>query len=163
MAKMMQHIQVKTSDDEFFTRSQSGAIWGRLYFELRDEAFPDRGWTDLVAGFAAAWLDALIRIAGGSKTQERVWFMDGPFAVEVLANNAHDLLKVTFLHKEAVKQSAEANVRELLENAISVSEEVLVSCKKRGWADTDVSNLEKAVQRGVEVLRGLTGPSSLHP
>jgi hypothetical protein len=68
---------------------------------------------------------------------------------------------VTFLHKGAVKQSAEASVRGLLENAITVSQQVLASCQRRGWTDRDVSNLEAAAQRGVEALRSLKGPAWL--
>lgn len=154
---MTRHVQMKAVDDKFFTRSKSGAIWGRVYFEIGNEAFPDSGWTDLVTSFSQAWLEALTRIASGAETKERAWFMDGPFAVDIFANGG-DLLKLTFLHREAAKQSAEADVGDLLENAITVSKQVLGSCKKRGWADRDVSNLEEAIQRGVKVLLGLKGP-----
>jgi hypothetical protein len=153
---MMQHVQMKAVDDKFFTRSQNGAIWGRVYFEVGDEAFPDRGWTDLIAGFLTAWLEALTRIAIGSATQERVWFMDGPFCVDISVNGK-SFLSVTFLHKEALKNVVEANVKELLGNAIDVGKQVIASCKQRGWADSDVGNLERAVRGGVDTLEGLTG------
>jgi hypothetical protein len=97
-------------------------------------------------------------MAARSVTKERVRFMDGPFAVHISAAE-NDLLEIAFLHKGAVKQSAEASVRGLLENAITVSQQVLASCQRRSWTDRDVSNLEAAAQRGVEALRSLKGPA----
>ena len=40
LAKMTVTIQLMTADDEFLSRSQSGAIWGRIYFSLEDTFFP---------------------------------------------------------------------------------------------------------------------------
>lgn len=153
---MTQHLQMKALDDDLFTRSQSGAIWGRVYFEVGDGAFPDSGWTDLVVGFSTAWLEALIRIRAQPVTRQRIWFMDGPFAIDVSASGSGPL-SVALLHREVVKQSTEANPRDLLENAIAVGQQVLASCQKRGWTDRDVDNLEAVVQRGIDVLRGVKG------
>jgi hypothetical protein len=153
---MTRSLEMKVTDDQFFTRSKSGAIWGRVYFEIGDSFFPDNGWTDLIAAFTTAWLEALTRIATGSVASNRIWFMDGPFAVDVSASG-HGVLKVTFLHKEAVKHSAEAILRDLLENATTVSKQVLASSELRGWSGKDVGDLAAATQRGVEALRSLKG------
>jgi hypothetical protein len=67
---MMRTLRLTVVDDKFFTRSKSGAIWGRVYFEIGDSFFPDKGWTDLIAAFTTAWLEALTRIATGSVPRE---------------------------------------------------------------------------------------------
>ena len=154
---MKQSVEMKVTDDQFFTRSRSGAVWGRIYFEIGDSFFPDNGWTDLIVAFTTTWLEALTRIAVGSVASDRIWFMDGPFAIDVSASG-RGLLKVTFLHKEAVKQSTEAGVRDLLENATTVSKQVLASSQQRGWTGKDVADLAAATQRGVEALRNLKDP-----
>jgi len=144
--------QLKVTDDRFLTRSQSGAIWGSVYFEVDGTAFPDCGWTDLVAGFLAAWLEALTRIARGSSSKERVQFMDGPFAVDISAAG-NDLLELAFLHNEVVTRAAEGNAIDLLENAIAVSQQLVANFQERGWSGRDVNNLKAAAGRGKKVLR----------
>jgi hypothetical protein len=57
--------------------------------------------------------------------------MDGPFAVDVSASGHGVPNKVTFLRKEAVKQSAEFSIRSLLENATAASKQVLASSEQR--------------------------------
>ncbi len=70
-------------EDQFFARSKSGTIWGTIYFQIGDsQFFPGKGWTDMVAAFVAAWLEALVRVTNGTEVNKRVHFFDGPFAVD---------------------------------------------------------------------------------
>src|SRR5712691_6270066 len=118
---MTSSLRLTVVDDKFFTRSQSGTIWGRVYFEIGDHFFPDNGWTDIVVAFSSAWLEALIRIGTESASRERVWFMDGPFVIDISAEGGHGLLGLSFLYKEAVRESTGARLRDLLQNAIAAS------------------------------------------
>ena len=77
--------------------------------------------------------------------------MDGPFAIDVILDG-QALVTLSFLHKDAVKLSAQADLREVLGNAMDVGSQVLASCHNRGWKDRDVGNLSKAMQRGFESL-----------
>ena len=145
---MTQSFRLVFVDDEFLKRSQSGAIWGSVHFEIGDQFFPDSGWTDLIAGFLTTWLDTLTRIAVGEITQQRVWFMDGPFAIDISANN-HGHLIMTFLHKEVQKYLVDANVKDLLRNGIVVGKQVVARCEQKGWTDKDVSDLSEAITQGI--------------
>jgi hypothetical protein len=147
---MGQSSRLMFVDNEFLKRSQSGAIWGSVHFEIGDQFFPDNGWTDLVAGFLTTWLDSLTRIAQGKITHQRVWFMDGPFAIDLSANS-HSHLSMVFLHKEVQKYLVDANVKDLLRNGIDVGKQVIASCKQRGWTDKDVSDLSEAIKLSIEV------------
>jgi hypothetical protein len=147
---MTQSLRLVFIENEFLERSQSGAIWGSVHFEIGDQFFPDNGWTDLVSGFVTNWLDALTQIAQGKVTHQRVWFMDGPFAIDLSANN-HDGLAMTFLHKEVQKYLLNANVKDLHRNGIDVGKQVIASCKQRGWTDKDVSDLSEAIKLSIEV------------
>jgi hypothetical protein len=72
-------VLLVVEEGEFFSRSKSGTIWGTLYFQVGDnQFFPQKGWTDLVAGFVASWLAGLLRVTGGTRDKERVCFFDGP-------------------------------------------------------------------------------------
>ena len=147
---MAQSLRLIFIDDEFLKRSQSGAIWGSVHFEIGDQYFPDSGWTDLVAGFLTNWLDSLTRIAQGKVTEQRIWFMDGPFAIDLSAND-HGHLSMMFLHKEVQKYLVDANVKDLLRNGIDVGSQVIASCKQRGWNNKDVSDLSEAIKQSIEV------------
>ncbi len=146
-------IRLITIDDEFFKRSASGTVWGRVYFETGGQFFPDSGWTDMVVPFSSAWLEALIQIASGSTDKETVWFMDGPFRVH-LTMTSSGLLEIAFVHKEAVKKSVTTTIEELLEDAVSVGKQLLTICKERGWpnSDNDVKVLMTATEQGIKTL-----------
>ena len=57
---MTRPVRLKVIDDEFFTRSKSGAIWGSVHFEIGDDSSrprldgPNRGFRDSVVGSANA-------------------------------------------------------------------------------------------------------------
>lgn len=142
-------------EDRFFTRSDSGTVWGSVYFENDDGfAFPGRGWTDMAVPFASAWTEALVRLAGDSAVREIVWFMDGPYSL-CLSPKPDRQLEVDFQHKEIVKHSATVRMEQLLENAIFVNEQLLTSCRQRGWPDLDRDTLAlaTATNQAVEARR----------
>ena len=151
-------LRLVTIADEFFKRSASGTVWGRVYFESDGQFFPDSGWTDMVVPFSSAWLEALTRIASGSTDRETVWFMDGPFRLD-LSMTSSGLLEITFVHKEAVKESTKASIEELLQDAISVGKQLVTSCKERGWPDSDddIKCLVTATEQGVTALKKVRG------
>jgi hypothetical protein len=57
----------------------SRPIWGAVYIEVGEAAFPDRGWTDLACAFLAA-LGLAIRDLRSGQTL-RVSFPDGPYSL----------------------------------------------------------------------------------
>ena len=152
MGEMTQSFDLVFVDDQFLERSQQGAIWGRVCFKIGDQFFPDRDWTDLVAGFLTTWLDALTRIATGTAAERRVWFMDGPFAIDISAHN-HGDVRMKFLHKEIQTYLVDTNVKDLLRNGLEVGNQLIASCKQRGWTDKDVSDLSQAIKQGIEVFQ----------
>ncbi len=149
-------VRLIVVDDKFFTRSKSGTVWGTIYFKIANGFFPDNGWTDMVVPFSCAWLEALIRIANGSTSKEKVRFMDGPFSLDLLANSA-GLVEIRFAHKDMLQHSAKTEIDDLLENAISVGEQLRMSCKQRGWPDddSDTTALAIATKQASEVFQKL--------
>lgn len=125
--------------DPFFKRSKSGSIWGTIYFENGDgQAFPDRGWTDLVAAFLRGWMSALVRIAHGTSSTERVVFYDGPMQVELNAKG-RNLVEIIFFHREEPQVTAEEEMLHLLSGSARVSETLLTACEERDWYDADTA------------------------
>ncbi len=151
---MTMHLVADTTS---LMRSEIGTIFGNICFETEEGCFPDEGWTDLVVAFSSAWLNALIRIATGSARRESVWFMDGPFRLDLCAN-APEQVQISFvrtqLQGESVLQTATASTEGLLRDAVSASEDLLRACEQKGWRDPDCAELWSAADRGTAVLAG---------
>ncbi len=143
---------------ESLARSKKGTTFGLVYFETESGLFPGKGWTDLAPAFARAWLEAMIRIASGSTKTETVWFMDGPYTVEVSATNP-GIVEMKFIHSpqkgDIVLHSAKAEIANLLQNAVLVGEQVLADYQQRRWRDNDTEPLEIATKQGAKLLAKL--------
>ena len=134
-------------EDQFFTRSKSGTIWGTIYFQIGDsQFFPGKGWTDMVAAFVAAWLEALVRVTNGTVANQRVHFFDGPFAVDFSVSEKGQV-NLNFLHNEKSKLSTMVEVQQLRAHAASVGQELLLACQRRGWNDRDTEAIASLIQQ----------------
>jgi hypothetical protein len=153
----MSRLRLVFINDVSLTRSESGTVWGQIYFETANGFFPDEGWTDMALAFSTAWLGALIQIVLKSNAQETVWFMDGPFAVN-LASAGSRLAELSFVHRETTKHSEKARIKDLLQNGVAVAEELLAACRQKGWPDTDrdLEALKITLREGAEILTRLT-------
>ena len=143
--------------DQLFTRSKSGAVWGRIYFEIDEgQFFPNREWTDLVAAFSRGWLDCLLQLAQGTTLRSTVPFYDGPFQVDIVAYSP-GLVKLSFLGREDVRHSATAAIDALLKDGLSAAEKVLRNCQQLGWNNQDTEALETLLMQGANALARLGG------
>ena len=141
------NVFLVVEEDEFFVRSQSGTIWGTIYFQIGDnQFFPDKGWTDMVAAFVAAWLEALVQVTNGTVTNQRVHFFDGPFAVDFSVRQK-GLVNLTFLHNEESKLSTMVEAQQLRAHATSVGLELLQACQRRGWNNRDIEAIVGLIQQ----------------
>ena len=133
-------------DDEFFTRSKGGAIWGTVYFQIGDsQFFPGKGWTDLVAAFVAVWVEGLLRVAKGISEKERVPFFDGPFAVDI-SMPQKGLVNLSFVRDETPVLSKTVEIKHLLAHGHSGAHELLSRCQHRQWSNRDTENLARVVK-----------------
>jgi len=134
-----------------------GTISGLIYFETEKGPFPEEGWSDLVVAFARAWIEALIRIASTSD-REHVWFMDGPYAVDLSVSDV-GTVEARFVHSrlkgDSLLQSTTVAMEDLLSNAITVAERVLVACKQKGWNNSDIEALVISSKQAKEILSKL--------
>ncbi|HTU32709.1 MAG TPA: hypothetical protein VMF66_02780 [Candidatus Acidoferrum sp.] len=139
-------------DDELLRRGQSGAIWGRIYFDIDGEPFPDRGWSDLVVPIADAWLEALLKMTSGTMARAKVHFMDGPFYVTI-ALAAPGIASLSFVHRGVIKRSLTSSLDVLLQDAIASGEQLLRICGEHDWSDdSDCSHLAANLQRAIKSL-----------
>src|SRR5690348_1203289 len=62
----------------------SGPATGDIVLMVGTVAFPMAGWNDFVLVILEAWTSALLRLVRGTSDSERVHFMEGPYAVDVM-------------------------------------------------------------------------------
>jgi len=124
------------AEQQSLSRSALGTQTGVVYFEVGDDFFPSKGWTDLAPDFAYAWLNGVMRIASGASRAETVFFMDGPYVIELTAKSPNRV-DIHFIEDRPQRKIPRGFVtvptREVLENAVSVLEEMNNGCQERGW------------------------------
>jgi len=151
-----QEVQLVFKVDEFFRWSKSGAIWGTIYFENSEGmAFPDKGWTDIVAGFLRAWLNALVRMADGISSTESVAFYDGPMDVE-LSTSGGGIVQLVFLRREVPQFAAEQNMAHLLSSSVTLAETLLKACEEHGWQNADTVAVTSSLKNCKSLVSGLS-------
>ena len=145
-------VRLMVFDDDQLHRAKSGAVWGRIYFDLGDRTFPDKGWTDMVVAFLNAWLESLIRIAEGTSHREKVAFFDGPLSVDISSKDS-PLATLDFIHKDVWRDSIVENTQELVRNSLSTGEALLDICRLHGWmGQGDTEDLVGLIQKGFRIL-----------
>ena len=129
-------------DPASFRQSARGTISGQIFIRMADGGFPMIGWSDVVLPVLAAWVRAFVAIENGS-SEERIYFMDGPYYVDVLAVSPQMLLMNLIEDREV--DASRREVRELAErflhNLLKACDDVLAECERRGWRNDDVEDL----------------------
>jgi hypothetical protein len=107
-----------------------------IFFEFEKGFFPSEGWIDLAPDFSYAWLNAVMRIASGVSDSETVFFMDGPYVVELKAERP-GFVYVHFFEDRPQGKIDRGGIRcsakDLLEDAIFVMQRLRDACAKNGW------------------------------
>ena len=156
-------LRLNVFDDELLSRSRSGTVWGRIYFELSGDYFPDPGWSDMTVVFSDAWLRALVQIASTRSKTEQVHFMDGPFSV-IIHSDRSGSAQVDLLHETSVKHSARVLLEQALKDAISVCERLISICQAHNWTDdTDYLRLLGIVSFSTKFLANCGRVTGVHP
>ena len=127
-------------------QTKLGTISGRIYLQSPTGGFPALGWTDLIIPVLCAWLSAIRTVAGGGKKQV-VHFMDGPYYVE-LNPRPQGMISLLLIEDRANagRQELSAASDMLLRNASEAADLLLSKCRKLGWDNSDLDQLNRLRQ-----------------
>lgn len=116
----------------------SGPATGEIVLMLGDVAFPSPGWNDFVVVVLEAWIGALVRLARNASAVERVYFMEGAYAVDI-ARLRSGVCELRLIERPARQyELAETSLLSLLDNAAAVADTILEVCRgARGSRDVD--------------------------
>lgn len=123
MAKMrcyMSEFRIQVSDELLDTQQMnSESIFTSFCFCVKEQSFPSSDWTDFAYPALCIWAENVLRLPREGRNKTALYFMDGPFLLDV-AQHA-DLLTISGKRLEpeatteiSVQCSREGFLRELL-------------------------------------------------
>ena len=77
--------------DDFVFSSISGTVVAGIYVETVERSFPDNQWTDFVERVLGTWLYNLVDAKNKANVDFNLFFMDGPFRLDVHKDNQMNL------------------------------------------------------------------------
>jgi len=144
-------------DTESFSRSSLGVISGVIAIRIGDESFPAIDWDDLIVPVAIAWLEAILRIVGHLSKSERIWFMDGPFWVDLI-DSEYDVRLFAVEDRSSgnlIRHDVGVDLHDLLANVANTAGQIIHECRLRGWNDSDLVKLEQLKQQARRARGGI--------
>lgn len=114
-------FKIILSDDflELPTNS-SDAFCTTFYVQIDDVCFPCDQWTDFTKSILSTWMENLIRNYKGYKSRKYcLYFMDGPFRIDVIQNGGELLLQgINFRKQPRIEFEASCSYEELLKELV---------------------------------------------
>ena len=122
-------------DLQTFRQSREGGnVTGVIFLELRDGAFPSRGWSDFPVIILGWWADALLELEVPTRREVQWLFMDGPQSVTVI--------------KVAGAASTDAfEFPQVHSSLLDVAERVVAHCDQHRMFSRDLETLRENTRR----------------
>lgn len=122
----------------------AGRATGDITLWLEEVPFPAQSWNDFVVVVVTAWVDAHVRLLRGESSAERVHFMEGPYAIDIVRVGEGELL-LSALERSALRQSLVVDSVGLVRDAAAVGASVVNACRVAGHRSSDLEALEDAM------------------
>ena len=124
---------------------------GVLYLEMSGVLFPSLRWTEFVVVFLEAWLTAVTRLVRRKSGSERVYFMEGPFCVDLRPVGADRIEVVAIERPESRVAMVSVATDALVKDAVGVAEAVLPVLRDLGCWSRDCEHLVGALRLLVSI------------
>ncbi|MCX7428856.1 MAG: hypothetical protein NTW96_24925 [Planctomycetia bacterium] len=132
-------IVVDVNSVEFVRNADATGV---LFWNVGGLDFPADGWSDFPFVLLGWWCDAMIRILRGESESEQLWFMDGPFRIDLTAKES-DLI-VAFVDRrggENVVAEARVHVSVVARDILMASEALTRLCQAKEQSDPELGML----------------------
>jgi hypothetical protein len=132
-------------DPNALHQSKKGSVTGVVYFDFgANRQFPVAGWDDFVVVVANWWIAALRQIVEGQITAE-FYFMDGPYRITAVSQEASLLLRCIEDRSDAGEvYTVAVEMRDLERELITFARAVLSACEKAAIESTDLDLLRRS-------------------
>lgn len=131
-------------DPSTLHRSSSGNITGLVRFDVREKAFPDEHWNDLVVALISDWYEILRGLKGVPGESATLSFFDGPFVVDIVVRD-FGIFECSGrdLHQGVLFVAAIA-AEHLRHNFRRAALVLLQECDRQGWKSDEIERLRSA-------------------
>lgn len=135
---------IRTSVQDI-TITPGGLVMGVIYFQIGNHAFPETGWTDLLLAVLDGWLHSMVRLRRRGVKQDSLYFMDGPFRVDICRTT--DSLELQFCHGHSSGDEIVAKCvitwERLAIELLTVCRDVSRHCRIHGIANRDTLSVDR--------------------
>jgi hypothetical protein len=85
----MNDLKIIFNEDSLDPTTFGNTIYGELYWQFKEQFFPDDSWSDLVSTMFLWWTERLILLIKNLSNFEQFYYMDGPcrLDIRVIENN----------------------------------------------------------------------------
>jgi hypothetical protein len=121
-----------------------------MWLSLNGRDFPAERWNDFAVVIVAAFANALAQLASGSITHRTVFFMDGPFQVDLTLVD-ENMVRMLAIERTATEgrtiehAAGEAPLEEVEQQLLSLGEQLSHVARFAGDTPRDVQNLQRAL------------------
>ena len=114
------HLCIASIDVEDSSKRTTNAIWGEINIRIDGTCYPSDVWYDCISSILDMWMDEIVGLICNKTKQCNLYFMDGPY-----------VLQVTLISKNSTLFSFQANgerVHECMTNGLSDFVNDMLNC-----------------------------------
>ena len=132
-------------DQESIEKSENGSITGSIWLQMDDTAFPEQRWNDFVVVVLGWWTNEAAALIAGTKRRGEFMFMDGPFSVDVSAEDERWKLECNRRRRngKTLEHHAAVAVSDAAAALVRAADTVLARCEEARWKSPDIEELQR--------------------
>jgi hypothetical protein len=126
---------------------QRGGVVGNIWISIESFEFPLRGWSDSAVILLGWWVEAILRLTRGESHVETIRFMEGPYAVELIADSKKQLQVRALDFGAATRERGKGSVAtvDLAKDVVSAANGFLRECRRLNVRTADEDKLGSLV------------------
>lgn len=136
------------TDPATLTISANQSATADIRLQIDGIHFPDPHWNDFAVVILGWWALALSRLTRGESTTEQLYFMDGPYFVQVALASNGNLQFQAFrrgLEEPEARATGEEPMIQFVRQLVSQSRQFLKMCKQQRWWSEDAEVLKSSI------------------
>lgn len=106
-------------------------IWGCIYVQNGQLYFPSKDWNDAVSSILDMWLSVMVEMIIDNKKRGSLFFMDGPFHIQICRGNKDSLVVSLLENNSIVHDVFSISFTDFVSTILSSVEHFVCFCKER--------------------------------
>lgn len=153
------HFVIKSIDFKDTISAETSSIWGEIHVQINGFCFPDAEWYDVLSSLLDMWLFEILDFIYNKKTQCMLYFMDGPYAIQIQTSPDNQIFLLHYEHGDGTFVNTTVNSYDFLCSFLNCANLFIESCRINApcFTTTKVySRIINAYHKLNTILRGQT-------